>query len=110
MDSSLLHDMKKYHPRSWKEFHQHKERCIFCSLYENLELGKKMGLYRSEINTEIISRFRLESTENLFYSEIFSDKKYHIKDLQLEIFDHFVYGIVTEKGKKLFETYKRDIN
>ncbi|QNL22540.1 TetR/AcrR family transcriptional regulator [Hyphobacterium sp. CCMP332] len=109
MDSSLLHDMKKYHPNSWTIFHQHKEKCIFCSLIENLKEGKKLGLYRSDLKEDIISRFRVESTEMMFKSDFNNLGQFHIRDLQLEIFEHFVYGIVTDKGREIFEKYKREL-
>lgn len=109
MDPSLLYDMKKYHPNSWTVFHQHKEKCIFCSLSENLLEGKTLGYYRANLNEEIISKFRVESTEMLWNSEVFNHSKYDIRDLQMEVFEHFVYGIVTDKGKELFEKYKREL-
>lgn len=109
MDSSLLYDMQKYHPSSWSVFHEHKEQCIFCSLMENIEKGKNMGLYREELNSEIISRFRVESMQLVFNSESFPRDKYHIRELQMEVFDHFVYGLLTEKGKKIFEKYKKEL-
>lgn len=109
MDISLLHDMKKYHPNSWTVFSQHKENCIFCSMIENLREGKKLGLYRPELKEEIISIFRMESTEMLFNSEAFKHTDVEFSDIKMEVFEHFVYGIVTEKGKEIFEKYKREL-
>lgn len=109
MEPSLVFDMQKYHHAAWSVFNEHKEKCMFCSLIENLEKGKEMGLYRSEINSDIISRFRVESTELLFNPEKFQSSKHSIRDVQMEVFDHFVYGLVTDKGKKLFEKHKANL-
>ncbi len=110
IDPSLLFDMKKYHPRSWKFFLQHKEHCILCSMKDNLEKGKELGLYRQDINVDILSRFRVESTEMSFNNEVFPSNLYRIRDLQLQLFDHFVYGIVTEQGKIIFDSYKSSLS
>lgn len=107
MDNSLVFDMRKYHPKSWKFFQQHKEKCVLCSMVNNFEKGKELGLYRSDINVEILSRFRVASSELPFDDDAFPRNTFRISDLQLEIFELFVYGIVTDKGKNLFETYKK---
>jgi AcrR family transcriptional regulator len=110
MDPSLVFDMKKYHHAAWSVFNEHKEKCMFCSLIENLEKGKELGLYRRDINNEILSKFRVESTELLFNPEKFHPSEFNIRDVQMAVFDHFVYGIVTDKGKALFEKHKKIIS
>lgn len=106
MDTTVIHDMKKYHPRSWKKFEGHKENCVLSSLELNLKRGVELGYYRSNMNTEITSRFRMESAQLAFNGESFEDLNYPLVDIQLELFDLFVYGIVTEKGREIFEKYK----
>jgi AcrR family transcriptional regulator len=106
MDNSLLFDMKKYHPQSWKYFQSHKESCVLLSMKDNLTEGIKLGLYRDTIDINLLSRFRLESATLPFNEEAFPKSEFKVHHLQLEIFDHFVYGIVSEKGKLLFEKYK----
>ena len=64
-----------------------------------------MGFYRTQLNIDILSRMRMEQVEWGFNPKIFKDNK-HFSDVQVEILEHFLYGICTLKGHKLINKYK----
>jgi TetR/AcrR family transcriptional regulator, cholesterol catabolism regulator len=106
---SLLFDLQKFHPKAWNVWINHKHNFISQSVMRNLEQGIKEGYYRPEINVEIIARMRLEVVQLAFDENAFPTSKFRISDVQLAIFDHFVHGIVTEKGRKLYQKYKETL-
>ncbi|MBK5278306.1 MAG: TetR/AcrR family transcriptional regulator [Bacteroidia bacterium] len=108
MNPSLLFDLQKYHPKAWSVWMEHKNKYIYESVVRNLKQGIEDGHFRAEIKTEIIATTRLLMIEVVFDERIFPKDKFNLMEMQSEIFDHFVYGICTEKGRKLYQKYKEN--
>ena len=72
----------------------------------NLKKGILEGLYRTDINIKIISKMRLETMEMGFNPMIFSPEDYNIREVQMQLLNHFLHGITTLKGHKLINKYK----
>jgi len=72
---------------------------------KNLRKGIEMGLYRTNINVEVIARLRLEQIEMGLDPYIFPLGQFNPLDTQLELLDHFLRGIVTLEGLELYEKY-----
>ncbi|MEN9685787.1 MAG: hypothetical protein RLZZ28_1573 [Bacteroidota bacterium] len=107
INPAVLFDLEKYHPRAFKKFSDHKNKFLYKVIFDNLEAGKNQGLYRLEINSDILSRFRLTSMFVIFNQEYFPHGKYSFPELIAEITDSFLYGMTTPKGQKLIEKYKQ---
>jgi hypothetical protein len=63
-----------------------------------MQRGKDEGLYRIDIEPEVIARMRMAQVESIFNPQVFSPKLHHIGEVQFQIFKHFLYGLVTLKG------------
>jgi hypothetical protein len=50
---------------------------------------------------------RLELVQLAFDDKLFPASRFKLADVQLQIFDHFVYGLVTDKGRKLYQKYRQ---
>ncbi|MBX7125975.1 MAG: TetR/AcrR family transcriptional regulator [Cyclobacteriaceae bacterium] len=109
LNPSLLFDLKKYHPKAWSAWQEHKQRIVRESVARNLRQGIAEGFYRQEINPEVLSVIRLEIVELIFDEQIFPHDKYVLTKVQMEVFDHFVYGLLTDKGRALYEEYKSKV-
>src|SRR5688572_15455821 len=110
MNPSLLFDLQKYHPKAWKVWLDHKHNFIRESIVRNIKQGIEEGNYRPEIKAEVIAAMRLEVIQLAFNEDVFPREIFRLPEVQSEIFDHFVYGIVTEKGRKLYQKYKERVN
>jgi AcrR family transcriptional regulator len=110
MNPSLLFDIQKYHPRAFHHFEKHKNDYIQTVIRENLQRGIAEGLYREDFNTDIITKFRLESMMLPFNPDFRTKGKYNLADLEIELTLHFLYGIVNPKGYKLILKYQLDRN
>jgi AcrR family transcriptional regulator len=110
MNPSLLFDLQKYHPKAWGVWLEHKNVTIRESVVRNLKQGIEEGYYRPEVNPQIIAAMRLELVQLAFNEEAFPRERFKLPEVQMELFDHFVYGIVTEKGRKLYQKYKEQVN
>jgi hypothetical protein len=65
------------------------------------------GLFRSDINPQILAQLRIGEIELSFNKEYFPEDKFSLVEIHEQLFEHFTYGILSEKGFKLFETYKQ---
>lgn len=106
---SLLFDLQKYHPKAWAVWLSHKNKTIRESVVRNLKQGIEEGHYRPELNVDVIAAMRLELTQLAFDDNVFPTSRYRLSDVQMEMFDHFVHGLVTEKGRKLYLKYKESL-
>ncbi|MFT5913966.1 MAG: AcrR family transcriptional regulator [Bacteroidia bacterium] len=110
MNPSLLFDLKKYHSEGWNVYLEMKEKCYNASIKESLERGKKSGLFRKEIDADVIARVRMVQVESGFDPDIFPSNEYDITEVQMQLFHHFLYGIVTKEGLELFEKYTQELD
>lgn len=106
INPSLLFDLQKYHPKAWSVWLDHKNKFIRDSVVRNLKQGIAEGYFRPEIDTEVMAAVRLELIQVGFNEDIFPRERFRLPDVQMQMFDHFVYGLVTDKGRKLFQKYK----
>jgi TetR/AcrR family transcriptional regulator, cholesterol catabolism regulator len=107
VNPAVFYDLQKYHPLSWNSFKVFKEKVIIGFVEDNLKRGIHKELYRKELKIKILARLRIEEVEMGFNPSIYSPEKFRITDIQLALIDHFLHGIVTIKGFKLIEKYKK---
>jgi AcrR family transcriptional regulator len=108
LNPTFIHDIQKYHPKCFRKLNQHKNDFFYTIIKDNLELGVKEGLYRSEINIDILTKFHLETFLITTNSEIFPASKYDVAKVSQEILENFLYGIATTKGIEKIEHYKQE--
>jgi AcrR family transcriptional regulator len=105
----VMHDLQKFHLRACGRIDEHKDKFVLQLIRDNIERGKSEGLYRPEADTEVMSRFRLESMMVLFNMDLFPPSRFNLADVSLEVLEHFLYGLSTPEGRELIRTYKSNI-
>jgi AcrR family transcriptional regulator len=108
LNPTVLYDMEKFHPASFKQFLTHKYDFLFRIISQNLERGKAEELYRADINTEILVKARLESMMLAFNQQLYPKKKYSLVEVETQLTVHFLYGVATSKGFKLITKYQSE--
>lgn len=104
---SVFFDLQKYHPAAWNLFNEHKTTFILAKVKANIWRGMEEGLFRAELDIEVMSRLRLAQIELVFDSDIFPPDQFNVGEVQLECLEHFMLGIATLKGHKLINQYKK---
>jgi AcrR family transcriptional regulator len=105
MNPMLLHDMEKFHFRSYQRFKDHKDKFLAQVIRDNIEWGIKEELYRPDINVNVMCKFRIESMMIPFNVSVFPPGKYNLAETTGVIIEHFIYGLATIKGHKLIQKY-----
>lgn len=105
INPTMLFDLQKFHMKAWNLWLEFKNKFIQEEVIRNLTVGIDAG-YMRPVNKEIMGILRVEFVQMAFNPDIFPREKFSIVEVQSQIFDHFVFGLVTEKGRKLYLKYK----
>lgn len=105
LNPAILFDLQKYHPNVYVGFNAYKYEFLYNVIKENLQRGIREEIYRPELNIEIMTRYRIESSMLAFNTEVFPQSKKDLAGVEKEILEHFLFGIATAKGVKLVQKY-----
>jgi len=108
MNPMVLFDLQKYHFLSFQKFLTYKNDFLLKIISNNLKKGVEEGFYRSDIKIDILAKFRLETLMIGFNMDAFPTEKYNVTEVSLVIIENFLYGLATEKGFNMIETYKNN--
>ena len=108
LNPSLVFDLKKFHKAAWDVFMDFEHITVYESLIDNLERGKKEGFFRSEISINVLAKLRVEQVHMSFDPHVFPKDEFDFTEVHMQMFDHYVYGLLTTKGLKLYEKYKKE--
>ncbi len=110
MNPSILYDLQKYHPKPFVRFLKHKNDYLLSVVRSNLKRGIAEELYRSDINVELLSRFRVESMMIPFDPEFLGRQKSSFVEVHQTITENFLYGVASLKGHKLIQKYQQELD
>lgn len=102
---SVVFDIQKFHPEAWSQIELNKESHIYISAKNNLEKGKKEGLYREDINTNIVANFFISRFDIIFNHKMFPYPDFELSEVNREMILYHLYAILTPKGIKQLKKY-----
>ena len=92
------YDLKKYYPHHYQKIVTTRREGMYTYILTNLKKGKEEGLYREEMNEEIIAKLYLSRSENIHFNSLFSVEEYTSIKLFVELLSYHVRGIATKEG------------
>ncbi|HET7116901.1 MAG TPA: TetR/AcrR family transcriptional regulator [Hanamia sp.] len=108
MSPGILFDIERNYPATYKKFKEFKYNFLFDIMKKNIERGKKEGLYREDMNSDIIAKTRLECMMIPFNEDLFPRNQFPMVFLHQQLIEFFLYGMVTPKGYKLITKYQKE--
>ncbi len=108
LNPSLLFDLRKFHPKAWQIFTDFKQNFFLGSIVGMLERGISAGYFRKEINPEILATLRMEEFQLPFDNAVFPRERFDFREVQIQIFNLFLNGIMTSRGKEVLNQYKSE--
>ncbi|MDX2250401.1 MAG: TetR/AcrR family transcriptional regulator, partial [Bacteroidia bacterium] len=87
----MFYDLQKYHPKGWDLFRKYRNDNMLQKIKENMFRGIQEGLYRSDIDIEVLSRMRLEQVDMCFNFEIFPPTQFQFHKVASHVTEHFLY-------------------
>jgi AcrR family transcriptional regulator len=107
INPSLLYDLERFHPEAWQVYQDYMRNAVFDTMIRVLETGRSQGYFRENINAHILARLRMEEIKFSFDINLFPGELFSLSEVHEQIFDHFIYGILTDKGLQLLHTYQQ---
>ncbi len=97
---SIHYDMEKYYPEVWQLFENHKSDYLYGCIADNMERGMKEGLYRDNLNIEIMGKIYLSKIDLVFDATIFPPNKFNFVEVYMELLRYHIKGIASDNGVK----------
>lgn len=103
----VVYDLKKYYPSAWKKIEALHFETIDKIILGNVKKGIKEGVYRKNINPEIISRLYVAQALQITDEKLFSSKRFKMEELIREFISYHFYGIASLEGFKKLNKIKK---
>ena len=110
LNPALMYDLQKYHPEAWGLFLKHENEVVYHLVVKNLERGVAESFFRADLNVNILAKMRVEQIHLSFDERLFPKDEFDFTEVQMQLFDHFVHGVLTETGLELYKNYQKQYN
>jgi TetR/AcrR family transcriptional regulator, cholesterol catabolism regulator len=102
-NASLAFDLQKYYPDVWDDVVEFKREEVFEHIMENIKLGIEEGLYREDINYEIIARIYVSRME-MYNTDMWQPlEKFNLNEVFYTLFLYHIRGISNAVGLNYLE-------
>ncbi|MCD4731888.1 MAG: TetR/AcrR family transcriptional regulator [Bacteroidales bacterium] len=103
-------EMRKYYPQVFEKSTSDRKVLITNSIRNNMDQGIKEGLYRQDLNKDIIAQLYFKNIEDFHTTLGETMKKYSFEKIFEVMFENHIRGIANEKGIEYFEKQKEKLN
>lgn len=100
---STQYDLKKYYPELYTKFHDVRKERMHQAILINIEKGKDQGLYREELDNEIIAKIQTSRFIHMSSDEFFDRDEMLKPQYVMELFIYHIRGIANKKGLEVLE-------
>jgi AcrR family transcriptional regulator len=107
---SFIYDLRKYYPAVYSKVQFRMRDRILTLTTANIRKGKSEGIYRSDLDEEIISRLNLMRIEGIMSGEFFKPGEELSQHLFTEIYKYHMYAIVNDEGRRILEKHLAKIS
>lgn len=98
MNPAVLHELKRYYPKAYQLMEDYRFSFIYKTMLNNLKKGVKQGLYRKDINADIVAKVYVARADIIFDTVLFPPSEYNWIEVYRESLLYHIRGIVAEKG------------
>ena len=99
-------ELQKYYPNLFDNILIHKKKFLYDMVFNDIKKGIKEGMFRENIEIDIITKFCLESNLLIFNPKIFPSNVYSFKTIHNSLLELYMYGLATPLGQKYIKKYK----
>jgi AcrR family transcriptional regulator len=101
----VFNDLKKSYPSAFKIFNSFKDDFIRSRIIDNLKNGIELGLYRSDLNPELIAGFYISLIDYILSVD---KKEKELRRRQFELYKYHLRGIASLEGINYLEKNQLD--
>jgi alpha-D-ribose 1-methylphosphonate 5-triphosphate synthase subunit PhnH len=106
-----MYQLEKYYPKTFKKIIANEFSVFKECITNNLEKGIQEGLYRTDLNLELITKFYLSLMLSVHDSSLYTYNKNTMNQLELHALEYHTRAIATEKGLQILqEQLEKNVN
>lgn len=103
-------DLKKYYPDLYKKVNDIKKEKIQYVVINNIKKGKEEGLFRQDIDEEVIAKVHVTRIMANASEELVTLEEYSSAKFMKEMLVYHIRGIATEKGIQVLDDLLKNLN
>lgn len=108
VNPAIFYDLQKHHNEAWQILEKHKWDFVLNAISQNIKRGIQEGIYRNDLNIEVISRLYIATMDVIMNSEIYRWPEFQFHELFKEIMRFQFHGIINENGKNYLKNNFKD--
>jgi len=101
VSSKRMEEIRQHFPKLWNEIDSFRTKMMFGNITKVIDQGKEEGLF-IDYPTPIIMNTLVSSVRSIVNPEFILNNNFSIAEAALYTFKVVIGGIVTEKGRKIF--------
>ena len=105
VNQSSLFDLKKY-----ERLTNARREKMYVNIIRNIEKGQHEGLYRNDLDSNIIARIQISRVESIVDNDILSIEEFTSERFFTEIFVYHIRGIANQTGIEILENKMKDFD
>lgn len=99
----LQFQLRKYYPQTYRELYNGRKDLVNKMISENIESGQKDGLFRSDLEVEIVTHLYCSKVDTMPHEEVELMSKYPIHKVMRQSLEYHIRGIASDKGLKYLD-------
>jgi hypothetical protein len=108
--TSPIYQLQKYYPQIHKTLMSRQFEKMGDCVIDNLRKGIELGLFRNDINLELIGRFYFAGMTSIKDAELFNPIQFSTQEVQETYLEYHLRGIATIKGVGVLEHLLKNKN
>lgn len=108
-DPKLKFELKKYYEPIFQQFLVRKQNHIFSQISKNIEKGIAEGIYRSDVNIELVAGLYVRNLVMMHNNDFCIDANITFEEVFQVMFENHIRAISTPDGIAYFEKRKSEI-
>ena len=106
LSPTFYYDLRKYFPALYRRWMADKRSHLYELIVANIRKGKSQGLYRKELNGEVIAALYVSRMERLGKEDAMEEPDLVSDEFIREVFIYHLHGICNRKGLEYLEQKK----
>ena len=106
----ITFEFRKYYPQVFEDYICIKKELIIENIKKNIDQGIKEGLYRQDLNKDIVAHLYFKKIEDFHNPELTDLQNFSYENVFEVMFENHIRGIANQNGIDYFETQKKKLN
>ena len=106
----IAFELRKFYPQAYEEYISGKRELIIENVKKNIDQGIKEGLYRQDLNKDIVAHLYFKKIEDFHNPELTDLQNFSYENVFEVMFENHIRGIANQNGIEYFETQKKKLN